>query len=103
MGTFNTLHCSLTCPRCGSVVETEIECFFGNTSQMIKLTIGDRYPWTPGRQPKRSGRPEHGDTDGEGYMECPRCGKDAFLRVLVRDDVVTGVEPDTDRPGYIPD
>ena len=40
---------------------------------------------------------------GEGYMECPRCHKDSFLRVIVRDDVIESVELDTDNHGYLPD
>jgi len=37
--------------------------------------------------------------------ECPRCYMDAFLRVMVRDDVTVGVKPDPDgeRAGYDPD
>ena len=103
MGTYNTLHSALTCPRCGEQVETEVECHFGSTPQMSHLKIGDHYPWLPGKQPENGGRPEQGTVDGEGYMECPRCGKDAFLRVLVREDVIVGLEPDTERRGHIPD
>ena len=70
---------------------------------MVDLKIGDRYPWVPRKQAQNGGRPENGSLDGEGYMECPRCHKDSFLRVIVRDDVITAVEPDADRHGYIQD
>ena len=66
---------------------------------MADLKIGDRYPWVARKQPQNGGRPEGGTVDGKGYMECPRCHKDAFLRVLVRNDVIVGVEPDTEKPG----
>jgi len=103
MRTVNTLCSLLTCPRCGVVVQTAVECHFGDTSQMLKLKIGDRYPWVPQKQRQSGGRPENGDVAGEGYMECPRCHKDSFLRVIVRDDVIESVELDTDRHGYLPD
>lgn len=70
---------------------------------MLDLKIGDRYPWVIGQQPQNGGRPEGGTVDGEGYMECPHCHKDAFFRVLVRDDIIVGVEPDAKKPGHIPD
>ena len=95
MGTYNTLHSALTCPRCGEPVETEVECHFGSTAQMSHLKIGDRYPWLPGKQRQNGGRPRR--------RLCPRCGKDAFLRVLVREDVIVGLEPDNRRRGHIPD
>jgi uncharacterized metal-binding protein YceD (DUF177 family) len=103
MGSYNLLHASLICPRCGVEVETDIQCHFGYTANMADLRIGDRYPWRERKQPQNGGRPEHGTVDGEGYMECDRCHKDAFLRVLVRDDCIVGVEPDPEKPGYISD
>jgi hypothetical protein len=103
MGTYNLLHAALACPRCGIEVETRVECFFGCTSEMADLRIGDRYPWMPGKQPQNGGRPEHGTVDGEGYMECPLCRRDAFVRILVREDVIVGVEPDAQKQGFISD
>jgi hypothetical protein len=70
---------------------------------MVDLKIGDRYPWVPRKQVQNGGRPDNGNVDGEGYMECPECGKDSFLLVVVRNDVIEGVEPNATRQGYIPD
>ncbi len=70
---------------------------------MVALKIGDRYPWLLSQQLQNGGRPEHGTVDGEGYMECSQCHKDSFFRVLVRDDIIVGVEPDAQKPGYISD
>lgn len=103
MGIYNVLHTSLTCPRCSKAVETTIDCYFGYVSEMADLKIGDRYPWREGVQPQNGGRPENGSVDGEGYMECSYCHKDSFLRVIVRADVITGVEADTERRGYVSD
>ena len=97
MGTYNRLHVSLVCPRCGASVTTGVDCHFGYTAAMESLQVGDCYPVQPGLPPAESV-----STDGEGYMECPHCQKDAFLRVLVRGGVIVGVEPDTERQGYIP-
>jgi hypothetical protein len=70
---------------------------------MIDLKIGDRYPWRERSEPQNGGRPDSGTVDGEGYMECPRCHKDAFLCVRVRDDFIVGVEPNAQKNGYVPD
>lgn len=103
MGIYNTLHTSLTCPRCGADVEADVDCYFGYVNEMKDLKIGDRYPWRERVQPQNGGRPEDGSVDGDGYMECPRCHKDSFLVVIVREDVITGVEPNNERPGFVPD
>lgn len=103
MGTYNVLRTSLACPRCGVEVETDIDCHFGWTGEMMDLKIGDRYPWAERKQPQNGGRPEGGTVAGEGYMECPHCHKDAFLLVHVREDVIVAVEPDAKKPGYISD
>lgn len=84
-------------------VTTEVDCHFGYVGEMVDLQIGDRYPWQARKQPQNGGRPDGGSTEGEGYMECPHCHKDAFLRVQVRDDIIIGVEPDPERRGYVPD
>lgn len=103
MATYNVLHTSLSCPRCGAVVETTVDCYFGYVGGMEDLKIGDRYPWQGRVQPQNGGRPEGGSADGEGYMECPRCHKDSFWRVMVRADIIIGVEPDTEKRGHVPD
>lgn len=103
MGTYNILHASLRCPRCGADVSTTVDCHFGSTAQMVDLQLGDRYPWVEGQPPQQGGRPASGTLAGEGYLECPQCHKDAFVRVLIRDGIVIGVEPDPARPGYLPD
>jgi len=103
MGTYNLLHISLKCPRCCHEIETYAECHFGDTSEIADLKIGDLYPWRPRKQPQNGGRPENGMVDGEGYIVCPRCQRDAFLRVLVRDDVIIGVELDAQKQGYVSD
>ena len=70
---------------------------------MLDLSPGDEYPWRPGKGVQNGGRSNRGDIDGEGYTECPHCGKEFFLKVIVRLDRIVGVEADADRRGYIPD
>ena len=101
MGTYNIIHCTIDCPRCGSASEVEAEVRFGRTAEMLTLEVGDPYPWVPHAPPAKGGRSEGGDMDGNGYMECGLCRKDAFLCVTVRGDVVTGVQPDDRKSGYI--
>lgn len=97
MGTFNTLLADLVCPRCGELLQAEIEIREGNTSQMQPLKLGDAFPW------KNDLRPEDGNLDCEGYLECSLCGKDAIVVVRVRNDRITTVDPNPDKHGYIPD
>jgi hypothetical protein len=97
---YNTLRTKLTCPRCGAVGEFEINMYFGNR-QMFELRVGDRYPWVARKQPQNGGRPDGGNTAGEGYSQCTQCHKDSFWRVMVREDVIVNIEPDNEKPGYI--
>jgi hypothetical protein len=105
MGAYNRLRVgAIVCPRCGITVrEAVVDCHFGDTSQMVDLTVGDQYPWLAGKAVQNGGRPEHGDIDGEGYAECPRCAKDFFLKIIVRDDRIVGAAVDSSRPGYVVD
>jgi hypothetical protein len=102
VATYNLLHTALTCPLCCAVVETTVRCHFGWTGQMLDLKVGDRYPWAEGKQPQNGGRPAGGTVDGEGYMHCPRCYRSPRLCVLVRNDVIVGIEPDAKKHN-IPD
>jgi hypothetical protein len=97
MGTFNIMKASGRCPRCNAEIEFQLDMHFGFTSMMQDLKIGDKYPWLD------NGRPEGGNVDGEGYMSCPRCCKDSFWRVIVRNDVIVKIEPDVTKKGYMPD
>jgi hypothetical protein len=103
MGTYNRLHVLLTCPRCQVTSEAEVALYFGDTSQMQEIRLGERYPWVPRKQPQNGGRPEGGNWDGEGYLECEHCHGDSFWRAIVREDVLLRVEPDFEKPGYVPD
>jgi len=102
MGLYNILRTNMTCPYCNRLVDIEIDLFFGDTRAMDEYAIGDRYRWIPGKAVHNGGRPESGNLDGEGYTECPRCGRDFFVKVLVRDDALGSVEPDLDKPSYLP-
>jgi hypothetical protein len=92
----------MTCPRCGQRADVEVDLYFGDVT-LDHYRLGDTYRWRPRKQVKNGGRPEGGDLDGEGYAECPLCGKDFFVIVRVRGDVLEGVTVDADRPGYVPD
>ncbi len=102
MGTYNTLTATFTCPRCGGSTEMYAELFFGYRDQ-LSLRLGDRYPWRTDSSPQDGGRPEGGNCDGEGYVECPLCRRDFFVVAHVRSDIIEGLEHDPTKPGYIPD
>jgi hypothetical protein len=101
MGTYNILHAGITCPHCNMLVDVEIEMRFGNTLRMEKFVIGDYYRWVSGKPVQHGGRPEKGNLDGEGYAECPHCRRDFFVKVMVREDKLESVKPDTEKAAYI--
>jgi hypothetical protein len=103
MGTCNTILAETSCPRCSARVPVEVACRFGYTAEMFRFRIGDRYAWRPRKAVQNGGRPEGGDVDGEGYTDCPACGKDFFLKVIVRGDIIQAVEPDPAKQPYLPD
>jgi DNA-directed RNA polymerase subunit RPC12/RpoP len=103
MGASNTVLANLQCPRCGAHVSVEAECKFGDTANMSRYHLGDHYAWRPRKAFQNGGRPEDGSVDGEGYVECPACGKDFFVKVLIRGDLVHAVEPDPSRQPQLSD
>jgi hypothetical protein len=101
MGTYNTLPTNITCPHCKTLVDVDIDMHFGNTHMMDKFVIGDQYKWVSGKALQNGGRPKEGNLDGEGYTECPNCGRDFFVKVVIREDRIESVEPDTEKAAYI--
>lgn len=97
MGLYNLVTGHIVCPRCQQSSEMEVETRLGDVSQIQSLHLGDRYPWC------KNHRPEQGNACGEGYCECPQCGKDFFVRVWVEADVLVRLEVDATQSGYIPD
>ncbi|GIH73500.1 hypothetical protein Mth01_57530 [Sphaerimonospora thailandensis] len=101
MSGYNLLKAVLMCPRCDRLGSVCAEFRFG-LFEFREYEIGDHLEWgvTGDRSPRR--RPEEGNLSGEGYVECPFCGRDYWVTIDVRADVITLVNPDPDRPGYIP-
>jgi hypothetical protein len=96
----NVLLVELTCPRCGHHAVHEVEFKFGLLDQLT-YRLGDEVRWAGGQRGKPLRRPPAGDLDGEGYVECPRCGKDFWVDIDVRGDQIVAAAPDPDRAGYI--
>jgi len=92
LGTYNTCHTNLECPRCGYRGIAEVDMYLGHTAQMLPLNLGDHYPGVPGPGPNI----------GEGYAECSSCDRDYHCRVSVEDGILTRIVPDTTRAPYIP-
>ena len=88
------MRAEIKCPRCGQPVEQEIDLYFGYRNEMLKLKIGGKYLWCFGKEVQNGGRPENGNIDGEGYVECRLCKKDFFVKVAVRNDVIENIEID---------
>ena len=102
MSLYDTLVAEVSCPRCGSSVAAECEVKLGACSQR-RLRVGDEVTWRPRRIVKNGGGPPDGNLDGEGYCECPRCRRDFWVVVQVREDRIASVAPDPTRAGYIAD
>ena len=100
MSAYNILSTEETCPHCGARFAGEINLYFGYLD-LSQYQIGDTYRWAKKGGPKKGGRPEDGTCDGEGYSECPVCGRDFFLVVRVEQDRIVSAEPDPRKPGYI--
>lgn len=102
MSNYNLLTTGMSCPRCGNACSMTIELHFGMRDQ-IALKIGSLCPWIDGKSFIGGGRPEDGSVDGEGYTQCPCCGKYFFVVVEVRKDMISSVHADMTKNGYIPD
>jgi hypothetical protein len=107
VGLYNILRdVEVCCPRCGATGSADVEFYLGE-QRLNDYRVGDRIEWRNGTEPaERRGqwtRPEGGSIAGEGYAECPTCGRDFFLTIDVTDDLITGVRVDSARPGFIPD
>ena len=59
MGSYNILRATLKSPRCRKEDVSDVDCHFGNTTQMLPLKLGDSYPWIKRRQPQNGGRPQY--------------------------------------------
>lgn len=100
MGIYNLLTCETQCPHCASVGDVEVQTYFGLLN-LLDYEIGDEVAWTRKVSTKKGGRSKDGDLDGEGYAECPSCGRDYFLVVEVRHDRITAARVDPAKPGYM--
>lgn len=102
MGSSNTLTADITCPRCGSDCDMEVEVRFGLLNQ-FNYKIGDKYRWIDGRSGKRGRRPADGNYEGEGYAECPACKLDFFVSVTIEADIISRLQPNLDHLPYLHD
>jgi hypothetical protein len=75
MGTYNLLRVRMPCPRCQQLADVELEIDLGDTRRMEKYSLGDRYQWLPNKA----------------------------VKVLIRNDLIQGVEPDLEKHPYLPD
>ena len=101
MGTPNIITATLNCSRCSKIRAMEVEAIFG-IDNFIHYHIDDRVSWVNRAAPQNGGRPENGNFDVEGYVECSSCGKDFWVIIKIREDFIKAVEI-CNRPGLIPD
>lgn len=94
MGTYNTVTLEMTCPRCGTPSELRVDTYFGDTSHMLELKLGDEYPFRPRRQPQNGGPLSPDQPWGYGYTQCSSCGKDFHCKCRVAEGRLVEVQPD---------
>ncbi|AUX27173.1 hypothetical protein SOCEGT47_077540 [Sorangium cellulosum] len=100
MSTHNVIVAAVKCPRCGWTTGKDIEGFVG-TGELREYRLGDRIRWADRKSVRHGGRPPDGTIDAEGYAVCENCGKDFFLILHVKNDILSSVEPDVRKPGHI--
>jgi hypothetical protein len=66
----------------------------GKLQQPARENDGNRCYWQPHQRVEEGGRPVGGNLDGSGFTECPYCGRNYYVQVFVRDDLITQVVPD---------
>jgi hypothetical protein len=102
MSLYNYLLLTTTCPRCGAEGEMEAEFRFGYRN-LTYYRLGDSLLWDGMGIKNPRERPAGGDYDDEAYVVCPFCERDFWLRVSVRNDLITSASVDSTREPYIPD
>ncbi|NLE03240.1 MAG: hypothetical protein GX638_00355 [Crenarchaeota archaeon] len=99
MTVYNILNEKIPCPFCLEMVENGIEMYVGK-GDLSEYRVGDRVEWNKGKSVSKGGRPPEGNADIEGYVECEHCGRDFFVIVHIRNDIIIGVEFDTNKRGF---
>jgi hypothetical protein len=97
---YNYLQAEVRCPWCGVSSTVDAEFRFG-LRELHTYHIGDALRWEGKGVRTPAHRPDGGNYVGAAYAECPSCGRDYWLRVHVEDDLISTIEIDAERPGYI--
>jgi hypothetical protein len=99
MSIYNYLLTQATCPWCSTASDIRATFRFG-LRELTEYHVGDRLIWIGRgvRTPRE--RPPDGNFQSDAYAECPACGKDFWLLVTVRDDVIVSASVDADREAY---
>jgi hypothetical protein len=63
--------------------------------------VGDAITWAGGGRRRPLRRLVGGDEDAEGYVVCPSCEEDFWVTVGARSGIITTVEVDPTRQGYV--
>lgn len=94
----------MSCPICGDFSFVSGELYFGNTTIRHTYTLGDRCHWLPHHDIQEGGRPENGTMDGDAMLLCENCGHVFFVKLLIRNDIVTDiiVNPEKSDIAYLP-
>lgn len=89
MGTYNTVHGAVCCPRCEADVTITAQCKLGDTTNLQDLSVGDEYPF------RRDEVPPWQSFAADAYAECPECSFDFGLSVDIVSRMITGVRPES--------
>jgi len=101
MGMYNVLILNIISPYCGYEGEMESEFKIGYLN-IDSYRLGDKIKWADGIAKKpHQRRPLDGNFTGEGYVECPQCLKDFWLKIFINNDTLTDVTIDSSKTGYV--
>ncbi len=91
---------NVICARCKACIPSVRAESYVGYQRLLEYRVGSRVRWA---QKKIQGitRPPEGCGEFDGYVVCPVCERDFWLRVLVEHDVITSVATDPDREGSI--
>lgn len=104
MGTYNRTRVDLRCPRCDeSISNVEVNLYFGRRSGMVFVALGEEYPFDQRKQPHNDGPLPEDSPWGQGYTECPKCGRDYYCACRVERGRLVEVEVDLETAPHISD
>ena len=92
----------MECPRCGQRESFCVLLYFGKTSSIAEINIGEEYPFFDSKAAQKGGKLPEKNPIGLGYTECPKCKLDFHCAAKIDDGRLVQIEPSEIPPPYSP-